>query len=48
MNAGTVIGGMFALILLYLFLKNSSAANNIINSLAEQGEANIKALQGRQ
>jgi hypothetical protein len=31
-----------------LFLANSSAANNIINSLAVQGEANIKALQGRQ
>lgn len=47
MDGGKILGGVFMLILLYLFLANSTAVNNIVNALAEQGTANIKALQGR-
>ena len=47
MDRGGIIGGVFLLILLYLFLANSAAVNNILNSLGVQGEANIRALQGR-
>lgn len=47
MDGEKIVAGIFGLVLLYLILANSTALNNIVNQLAIQGEANIKALQGR-